>query len=148
MILENLDMSQLAILIPIGIAVVKGITNKFNVTNSLHKELITLLVALSTVAYLLYREALFMQVIAFIVVLYFGMTGIYSFIPQEIKNQDKVDNEIENENARLSIIATETIPDEPINVVDKSVDIVYNVDETEINTIDPDEPVNVVNVEG
>lgn len=96
-IVENVDAQTLVgyiIAIPL---VVKGITTKFNVVSGVHRELIALLVSLGAFINIVFGHVGIVMILGLFVKLYFGATGIYNFIPEVIKNPDKVEEQKEKE---------------------------------------------------
>lgn len=92
--LKNISEAELVLTIGAIPLVTKGITNKFKINESNQKELVALFVAIGAFAYLLFRENVAVQTIALFIIIYAGGTGIYNFLPQSLKNQDIISDEI------------------------------------------------------
>lgn len=80
--IANIDLTQIGAVILAIIAVTKGFNEKFKINNSLHRELVTLLFSLAGFAWLLFNDNELVSIASLFVVIYFGATGIYNFIPK------------------------------------------------------------------
>lgn len=92
--LKNISEAELALAVAAIPLVTKGITNKFKITNSKQKELVSLAVVIGAFCYLIFRDYVIIQVIVVFVIIYAGGTGIYNFLPQSIKNGFEISDEV------------------------------------------------------
>lgn len=93
-ILQNISQAEIAVAIATIPLVVKGITSKFKIEGSSQKEVIAFLVAVGAFVYLLFKDNSMVQTVALFIMLYAGGTGIYNFLPQSVKNNELISDEI------------------------------------------------------
>lgn len=97
MSIENISIDQIAIAIPIIIGVVQGIKKGFGITSKTINLIITIFICLTYMVYLLYQNNEIVTLCYYFIILIFGATGIYNFLPKQ-NNENYVEaNYTENQ---------------------------------------------------
>lgn len=91
--IDNVTIEQIGIAIPIIIGVVQGIKKGFGIKSKLINFLITIFACLAYMGYLLYQTDQLVTLAYYFLILLFGTTGIYNFLP---KQNNEYNENIEN----------------------------------------------------
>lgn len=87
-LLENISVEQVGAVVVAVISVTKGFTTKFRINDGKQKELITFAFSIFGFSWLIFKGDLVVDLTTLFIIIYFGSSGIYNFIPSVNKSKE------------------------------------------------------------